>query len=68
MQNDPWEWTNLVGDPNYDSVLKRHRTYLPETDAPDIEYFAYGHSKAQEQYGFHHISDMGKVAKELDKK
>ena len=67
MQNDPWEWSNLVGDPNYDSVLKRHRTYLPETDAADIEYLAYSHNK-EEPYGFHHISDMGKVAKELDKK
>ena len=50
MQNDPWEWTNLlalhssqsdegVGDPKYDSIKKRHKKYLPKTDAPDIEYF-----------------------------
>ena len=31
-------------------------------------YFAYGHSKAQEQYGFHNPADMDKVIKELNKK
>ena len=68
MQKDPWEWTNLANDPKYESVKKRHKQYLPKTDAPDIEYFGYGHSAAQEQYGFHNISEMGKVKEELDKK
>ncbi len=67
MQKDRWEWTNLAGDPKYASVIKRHRKHLPKTNAPDIEYFAYGHSKAQEQYGFHNPADMDKVIKELNK-
>jgi arylsulfatase A-like enzyme len=68
MQKDPWEWTNLASDPKYDSVKQHHQKHLPKTDAPDIEYFAYGHSKAEEQYGFHNISEMGKVKEELDNK
>lgn len=33
--NDPLEWTNLAGDPQYASVKQDLARWLPETDAPD---------------------------------
>ncbi len=33
-QNDPQEWTNLAGDPEFASVLEEHRRWLPEIDVP----------------------------------
>jgi arylsulfatase A-like enzyme len=39
-QNDPHEWTNLAGDPQYAGVLQSHRKWLPQDDAkpvPDLK-------------------------------
>jgi arylsulfatase A-like enzyme len=29
MQQDPAEWKNLIGDPNYAKLIEEHRTWLP---------------------------------------
>jgi len=29
-QNDPWEWTNLAGNPEYDKVIAEHKIWLPK--------------------------------------
>jgi len=34
LERDPHEWTNLVGDPQYTSVLAEHRRWLPRMDSP----------------------------------
>ncbi|MCI0463793.1 MAG: sulfatase [Gemmataceae bacterium] len=34
MHNDPREWTNLTGNPNYTQVLAEHRRWLPKIDVP----------------------------------
>ena len=34
-KKDIMEWTNLARDPEYSSIEKRLRTYLPATGAPD---------------------------------
>jgi len=31
MRNDPNEWTNLAGDPQYADVIREHRRWLPES-------------------------------------
>jgi hypothetical protein len=31
--NDPWEWTNLAGDPRYAKVIANHRRWLPKREA-----------------------------------
>ncbi len=28
-QNDPWEWTNLAGSPDYSEVIAEHKKWLP---------------------------------------
>jgi len=33
-QNDPHEWTNLVGDPQFAAVIEEHRKWLPRIDRP----------------------------------
>ena len=33
MQKDPNEWTNLIGDPKYDSVIDEHKKWLPKIDS-----------------------------------
>lgn len=33
MQKDPNEWTNLIGDPKYDSVIAEHKKWLPKIDS-----------------------------------
>jgi arylsulfatase A-like enzyme len=38
MRNDPQEWTNLAGQPQFAAVIAQHRKWLPEVDrspAPD---------------------------------
>lgn len=37
-ENDPYEWTNLANDPQYDAVKKEMARWLPERDAPAIEH------------------------------
>jgi arylsulfatase A-like enzyme len=34
MVNDPNEWTNLAGKPEYVSVMAEHRSWLPKIDVP----------------------------------
>jgi len=34
MQNDPNEWTNLAGDPQYAQVITEHKKWLPKIDVP----------------------------------
>lgn len=34
MHNDPREWTNLAGKPEFASVIAEHRQWLPKIDAP----------------------------------
>jgi arylsulfatase A-like enzyme len=34
LRNDPREWTNLAGDPEYADTLVGHRRWLPKIDAP----------------------------------
>jgi arylsulfatase A-like enzyme len=34
-ENDPWEWTNLALNPKYADVIKEHKKWLPENEAPD---------------------------------
>ncbi|MBN1853809.1 MAG: sulfatase [Pirellulales bacterium] len=34
MQNDPHEWTNLAGQPEFDAVMADHRKWLPKIDKP----------------------------------
>jgi len=34
--NDPWNHTNLAGNPEYAEVLSQHRAHLPKTEAPGI--------------------------------
>ena len=34
MENDPQEFDNLAGDPQYAEVIAEHREYLPESDLP----------------------------------
>jgi len=34
MINDPHEWTNLAGRPEYASVIEEHRKWLPKIDLP----------------------------------
>ena len=31
--NDPWEWTNLAGDPRYADVIADHKRRLPKQQA-----------------------------------
>lgn len=33
-RNDPYEWTNLAGDPKHANVVERLSQYLPKVDAP----------------------------------
>ena len=35
-ENDPHEWTNLAGDPQYRSVIDGLKQWLPKKNAPDI--------------------------------
>ena len=34
MANDPNEWENLAGKPQYASIITEHRKWLPKNDAP----------------------------------
>jgi arylsulfatase A-like enzyme len=34
VQNDPQEWTNLAGRPEFAEVIAQHRRWLPRTDRP----------------------------------
>lgn len=34
MQNDPNEWTNLAGNPEFAKIVAQHRKWLPKIDAP----------------------------------
>jgi arylsulfatase A-like enzyme len=34
MQNDPNEWTNLAGRPEYAAVIAEHKKWLPKIDRP----------------------------------
>ncbi|MHB0957190.1 MAG: sulfatase [Pirellulaceae bacterium] len=34
MQNDPQEWTNLAGQPEFGTVIEEHRKWLPKIDEP----------------------------------
>lgn len=34
MQNDPHEWTNLAGRPEFTAVIEEHKKWLPAIDAP----------------------------------
>lgn len=34
MQNDPNEWTNLAGKPEYAAVIAEHKKWLPKPDVP----------------------------------
>lgn len=34
IQQDPHEWTNLAGDPQYADLLAEHRRWLPRIDRP----------------------------------
>jgi arylsulfatase A-like enzyme len=29
-ENDPWEWTNLAGSPDYVKVIAEHKKWLPK--------------------------------------
>ncbi len=33
---DPWEWTNLAGDPAYMEVIANHKQWLPKNEVKDI--------------------------------
>ena len=33
-ENDPWEWTNLAGNPDYAKVIAEHNKWLPKKEAP----------------------------------
>jgi len=35
-QNDPHEWTNLAGQPEFASVKTDLAKWLPKTDAPNL--------------------------------
>ncbi len=35
-RNDPNEWTNLAGDPQYRAVIEKHRLWLPQHDAEAV--------------------------------
>lgn len=34
LQNDPNEWTNLAGKPDYAAITAEHKKWLPKTDQP----------------------------------
>ena len=34
--DDPHEWTNLAGDPQYRTVIEKHRCWLPKHDAEAV--------------------------------
>lgn len=34
MQNDPHEWTNLAGKPEFAAVIEEHKKWLPTIDVP----------------------------------
>ncbi len=34
MKNDPREWNNLAGDPQYADVIAEHKKWLPDPDVP----------------------------------
>jgi arylsulfatase A-like enzyme len=34
MQNDPHEWTNLAGQPEFAAVIEQHKKWLPTIDRP----------------------------------
>lgn len=34
LQNDPHEWDNLAGQPQYAEIIAEHRKWLPEKDVP----------------------------------
>jgi len=31
-ENDPWEWTNLAGDPRFEQVIASHKKWLPDLE------------------------------------
>lgn len=35
-QDDPYEWTNLAGDPQYKQVIREHASWLPKANAPSV--------------------------------
>jgi arylsulfatase A-like enzyme len=37
MENDPNEWTNLAGDPEYAGVIAEHARWLPQINQPAVE-------------------------------
>ena len=34
LQNDPHEWTNLAGRPEFTAVIEEHKKWLPAIDVP----------------------------------
>lgn len=35
-KRDPYEWTNLAGNPDYSDVIEEHARWLPEHDKPHV--------------------------------
>ena len=35
-RKDPWEWTNLAGEPKYDAIKAEHAKWMPTVNAADI--------------------------------
>ena len=35
-ENDPNEWTNLAGNPEYSEIVSMHRQWLPKTNLPPV--------------------------------
>ena len=37
MENDPNEWTNLAGDPEYGDIIEDHARWIPQINQPAVE-------------------------------